>query len=84
MSKLRRSLFNAVVVFVSVAISAVVFEVFAHAYWGPSISQWLTPPKRDIQTDFDVTYTVTANGTRIVCPQYACAKTKPNARSDET
>ncbi len=67
MSKLRLYFLNVVIFFVSATICAVVFEVFAYAYWGPSISQWLTRPERDIQTDYDVTYAVTSNGTRIVC-----------------
>ncbi len=45
----------------------VVVEVGSRLVLGPPIVHWLTQPGQDDQQDFDVTYAVKSNGTRVTC-----------------
>lgn len=67
MTKLRKLLLGMIALSLLLGLGAVLFEIVMHAVSGSPLSLWLTPADRDIQTDFDVTYTVTPDGTRVVC-----------------
>ena len=67
MKKIRSFLINASVLLGVVVLTAVAFEVAGRALFGGPIALWLTPGERDVQTDFDVTYSVSPEGTRTVC-----------------
>ena len=65
---LRIGLARASLVVASSCIAIVAVETAAWWLWGPPAVEFLSPPGRDVQTDFAVTYTVNSDGTRKTCP----------------
>lgn len=78
MKRTRSLLVNTLVLVCTLLVCAALFEMIGRAFLGGPIALWLTEGERDIQTDFDVTYSVMPNGARLVCDSTAA----PTARRD--
>lgn len=69
MSRQRARLVQVFLVATTAGIIGVVgFEMGTRLILGPPAVHLLTLPRRDVQTDYDVTYGVNTDGTRFTCP----------------